>query len=60
MKTLKEVNMETNELRSLVLSILQEDAKRKNAELDKARNQTLIVLTILFVLFLVVEMIKHI
>jgi len=52
--------METNELRSLVLSILQEDAKRKNAELDKARNQTLIVLTILFVLFLVVEMIKHI
>lgn len=51
--------MEIDELRPLVVSVLQEEAKHRNAKLDKARNQTLIVLTILFVLFLVVKMIKH-
>ena len=51
--------MDIDELRPLVASALHKEAKRRNAKLDKARNQTLIVLTILFVLFLVVKMIKH-
>lgn len=43
--------MDIDELRPLVLSIIEEEAKRRNDELDKLRNQTLILLTILFVLF---------
>ena len=45
--------MEINGLRPLVVSVLQEEAKHRNAKLDKARNQTLIVLTTLLVLALI-------
>ena len=45
--------MKLDELRPLVVSVLQEEAKHRNAKLDKARNQTLIVLTILFVLAII-------
>lgn len=48
-------NMGVDELRPLVISILQEEAKRRNAELNKVQNQTLIILTIIFALALVVR-----